>query len=126
MADVRCQCGTPAALATGADVYPHRPDLHSKRFWVCPSCPNSYVGCHPGTSDALGTPADVATRKARQTTHRWFDRIWRKGGVKRTEAYAWLRVEMGLRKADCHISMFSAEQCERAIAACRRVMPDDS
>lgn len=77
MADtVLCTCGTPAALATGADVYPHRADLHSKRFWVCPSCPDSYVGCHPGTTEALGTPANAETRRARGLAHQHFDRIW--------------------------------------------------
>lgn len=124
MTDVLCGCGAVAVLQSGADVYPHRPDLYQKHFWVCMSCPDSYVGCHPGTTEALGTPANAETRKARGRAHHYFDRLWKTGGAKRTEAYAWLRIEMGLSKDKCHISMFDVEQCERAVAACRRVCPE--
>lgn len=31
-------CDKPAELVTGAEVYPHRPDLHHKKFWLCKPC----------------------------------------------------------------------------------------
>ena len=36
-------------------------------FWGCAQWPGCQylIGCHPGTTQPLGTPADLATRQAR-------------------------------------------------------------
>ena len=48
-----CQREVEAVCATVGEIYPHRTDLHKKRFWRCPTCGN-YVGCHPGSEKPLG------------------------------------------------------------------------
>lgn len=70
----------------------------------------------------LGLPANRATRNARQAAHAAFDPFWRvrnqfKKGARR-EAYRWLRTAMAIPKAQCHIGMFTVEQCAQVIALC--------
>lgn len=50
---VQCQQNVDAELKTGDIIYPHRPDLANKNFYLCPHCKN-YVGCHPNTTKPLG------------------------------------------------------------------------
>lgn len=46
MSELTCPyCGKPAQLVGGDVIYPHREDLHEKKFWLCTPC-NAYVGCH--------------------------------------------------------------------------------
>lgn len=121
-------CEQPAHLTTGAKVYPHRPDLHSLRFWHCEPC-EAYVGCHrkgawvvadgvkresDGTL-ALGRPANAALRRARNAAHAAFDPLWKDGPYSRRNAYAWLAKGLGIRVADCHIATFDLAQCRRVI-----------
>lgn len=68
------ECGRRARQTTGAEIYPHRKDLHAKPIWAC-AC-GAYVGCHPGTTAPLGTPAGPKTREARSYVHRRLDPIW--------------------------------------------------
>lgn len=79
MSGVCCDyCGRPARLVGGAEVYPHRPDLSSKRFWLCRPC-DAWVGCHPkaeprrgGLGDGtvpLGRLANADLRRAKQRAH---------------------------------------------------------
>ncbi len=114
-------CGLEATLTDGSTIYPHRPDLHHKFFWLCPC--SAYVGCHPNTSKALGTPANRELRQARNRAHELFDKLWKyREGHKerkqaREEAYAWMREQMGMTRDECHFAMMTTEQCEKAILA---------
>lgn len=110
-------CGRVSRLTNGAEVYPHRPDLHKKKFYLCSPC-NAFVGCHPGTTKALGSPANAPLRSARQFAHSAFDPIWRDGSKSRTRAYKWLANELGIPAAKCHIGMFDEATCERVVALC--------
>ena len=107
-------CQQSAALVDGSAIYPHRPDLHAKRFYLCAPC-GAYVGCHPGTTNALGTPANAQLRAARQRAHAAFDPIWQRGVQTRTRAYKWLAHRMGIEAKAAHIALFNIEQCESAI-----------
>lgn len=40
-------CLNPAKLVTGADIYPHRPDLYSKQFWECKPCDAHIAAANP-------------------------------------------------------------------------------
>lgn len=81
-------------------------------------------GCHPGTTRPLGTVANEQTRNARIRAHSVFDQLWNPvmcGKLcfnSRKRAYEWLAKRMKMHKNDCHISMFSAEQCEEAERHC--------
>lgn len=110
-------CQQPTKLVGGDVIYPHRPDLAEKRFYQCEPCV-AYVGCHPGTEKPLGRVANAALRAAKMKAHGAFDAIWKGGGMKRGQAYAWLRTKMGLEEDACHIGMFSVEQCEEVIRHC--------
>lgn len=99
----------------GGDViYPHRPDLYGRRFYLCRPC-DAYVGCHPGTTEPLGRLANAELRKARQKAHAAFDPMWKGGGQKRKEAYSWLASRIGVDVKDCHIGMFDVETCRRVV-----------
>jgi len=125
---IDCQfCNKPAQLVDGTVVYPHRPDLKRLNFWFCDKGHDAaYVGCHKpncGYGDGtrpLGTLANIELRYERKRAHEAFDWIWREGMMKRTEAYIWLAHGLGIEdvKRDCHIAMFDADQCRRAVKLC--------
>lgn len=108
-------CGREAEPATGAEVYPHRPDLHHKTFLVCRPC-DARVGCHPN-GEPFGRLANKALRVARMYTHEAFDALWQDGPWRRNEAYAALAKAMGIPRQSCHIGQFTEEECERATTA---------
>ena len=117
-------CGNPAALVTGNELYPHRPDLYYKRSWVCEPC-DAYVGCHKmsnhpngksGTTP-LGSLAKRPLRELRTKCHKLFDPMWRSGRFSRGHAYKALAKRLNIKPQDCHFSWFNDEQCKLAIAA---------
>lgn len=113
-------CSVPTALVGGDVVYPHRPDLAEKRFWLCHPC-DAYVGCHPGTERPLGTPAKAVLRGMRSRVHAALDPLWRTGKMRRNEVYARLASEMGIPSEECHVGMFDADRCVAAQAAIKRM-----
>ena len=112
-------CGGNAKLVGGLTIYPHRPDLHEKKFYQCAPC-DAYVGCHPGTTNALGRLANAELRKAKMAAHSAFDPLWKSGAKKRGSAYAWLSDALGMNKKDCHIGMMDVADCHRVVEACKR------
>jgi hypothetical protein len=126
---VRCDCGREAELVGGDIIYPHRPDLFEKNFWLCKPC-DAYVGCHPpvdakgkgGQGDGtvpLGRLANAELRRWKSNVHQLFDPIWKSGKKSRGGAYKWLAEELGIEIDECHIGIFDIETCKRAIAVCR-------
>jgi len=93
--------------------------------YECVPC-GTRVGCHPGTTHALGTMADAETRQLRINAHALFDPIWRdtmrrrhtSKRVARSDAYQWLAAALALPVEDCHIAMLDAAGCRRVMAAC--------
>lgn len=115
---VRCDyCQREADLVTGADIYPHLPELHAKEFWRCRPC-GAYVGCHAGTRNPLGRLANAELRLAKVAAHAAFDLFWRSRGWGRNAAYRWLSDRLGIPRAQCHIGMFDVETCARVVAMC--------
>lgn len=110
-------------------MYPHRPDLHFQQIfaWSCDPC-DARVGCHPRTTNPLGTLAKAPLREARKKAHAAFDPLWRRGRMrffaKRWQAYKWLSRRMDLHVDDTHISMFNEEQCEKVVALCSQLKAD--
>jgi len=111
-------CGNESKLASGRDVYPGRPDLYAKLFYLCRQC-NAYVGCHPKTAKPMGGLADAKLRQARQDAHFVFDALWESGGMSRTSAYQALSAALGIPSEECHIGMFDLMMCGKAIAAAK-------
>jgi len=113
-------CNEPAELVSGEEIYPHRPDLFTKKFWRCRPC-NAYVGCHKpniGYGDGtrpLGRLANAELRAAKSAAHAAFDPVWQEGVVKRGSAYAWLAEKLGIQAKQCHIGEFDVDQCKRVV-----------
>lgn len=119
---LRCiECsGTNIIIVGGDAIYPHRPDLHGKRFHRC-QC-GAYCGSHADTGVALGYPCGPATRWARQAAHAALDPVWRQGTLKRNGAYRRLARELGLNPAECHIGMMNETTARRVPAAVERIL----
>ncbi|MES3674406.1 zinc-finger-containing protein [Halomonas elongata] len=124
-------CGQFSAKVGGDAIYPHRPDLHHKVFYLCSPC-NAYVGTHPGTDQPLGRLADAELRHWKSRTHVAFDPIWQrrferkraidpsyKKGMARGGRYRRLAELMGIPRKECHIGMFDVAACQRAIEICQ-------
>lgn len=119
-------CDRIAAIVGGDFIYPHRPDLHRLRFYLCRPC-DAYVGCHKGTTRPLGRLANAELRQAKQDAHAAFDPLWKfhtfhRGyqTMTRNAAYEWLAEQLGINRSDCHIGMFDLETCRRVVQLCRQ------
>ncbi|WP_258081898.1 DUF3268 family zinc-finger domain-containing protein [Xanthomonas arboricola] len=110
-------CGHDDELVTGREVYPHRPDLFAKPLWACMPC-RAWSGCHPGTEKRMGRLANAETRQLKMRAHEAFDPRWKSGGMKRKDAYAWLRERTGLDARECHIGWMSDADLRRVIEIC--------
>lgn len=86
-----CKCDKDiiARLTNGAEIYPHRKDLHLLPFWKCDEC-NNHVGCHHKTIDRvrpLGVIPSEEIKKARMMLHRVIDPIWQSKMMTRRQVY---------------------------------------
>ena len=118
---VLCEyCKREAKIVTGGALY-GRKDLDHKLFWKCDPC-DAWVGCHPSTSFPLGSLANADLRLARRATHAAFDRMWKTGGMTRSQSYDWLAQAMQLPHHLCHIGMFDEAACTRAQKLCNERM----
>ena len=109
-------CGTASEHVGGDVVYPHKPELADKKFWLCKPC-DAYVGCHPGTPEPLGRLANAELRRAKMEAHTAFDKLWKgdQAQMRRADAYRWLAAELGIGVDDCHIGMFDLDACKKVI-----------
>jgi hypothetical protein len=107
------ECGGRGDLVDGQRIYPHRPDLYAKRFYLC-AC-GAYCGCHPGSVVPLGNPCGPLTRKARSAAHEAFDPLWKRGAMSRQSAYAWLSEATGIIGGRCHIGMMSEAEAKLVV-----------
>jgi len=106
-------CNGKAELVTGDIIYPHRTDLHSKKFWLCKPC-DAYVGTY-GDNRPFGILANKELRQKKRAAHKTFDPLWKSGHMTRSEAYEWLSKKLGVEKEHCHIGMFNTEMCNKVI-----------
>lgn len=123
-------CDRAAQLVTGDKIYRGRLDLAHLNFWVCPACPDVYVGCHKAGSyrwehgkkiahkgtEPLGRMANYELRRAKGAAHEAFDPLWKSNGMSRKAAYSWLAHKLGISEANCHIGMFDVDQCRAVVA----------
>lgn len=107
-------CHKEAVFADGRKIYPHRPDLHDKKYYLCSPC-NAYVGCHPSTDKPLGRLANKELREAKMKAHSIFDPLWKSKTMKRSHAYEMLAEKLGITKNQCHIGMFDVDTCKRVV-----------
>lgn len=123
-------CGQPAEFVGGDVIYPHRPDLASKRFWRCAPC-GAYVGCRPKNkkygqdgTQPMGRLANAELRKAKMRAHAAFDPLWKDdAALNRRQAYAWLAGRLNIPLSECHIGMFDVPMCDATATVCKDFKP---
>ena len=81
-------------------------------IYICPKC-RAYVGVHKGTDKAKGRLANEYLRRCKIEAHLYFDQIYKRGIMKRKEAYKWLSEQLGLPPEFTHIGMFNPETCAK-------------
>ncbi len=114
---VSCVCGKAATPVGGEKIYPHRPDLYAKQFFLC-DC-GRYVGTH-ASGHPLGFPADAETRAARSKAHAAFDPLWKDGLFEtRGAAYRWLASAMCVI-GEIHIGASTVEQADAITRCCEQ------
>ena len=126
MRKVNCPyCKKDAELVNGERIYPHRPDLFAKMFWLCEPC-NAYVGTHSNSDNnkPLGRLANADLRRAKTAAHAAFDPLWKEGYMSRTKAYAWLARRLHIHIQKCHIGMFDLDTCYRVIRHAKQRLKD--
>ncbi len=118
-----CGCGVKvdARLTDGAEIYPHRNDLHNLPFWKCDKCDN-YVGCHHKTKNRtqpLGCIPTPEIKNARQHIHKLLDPIWQNGKIKRKDLYkkiskklGWKYHTAGIRSIDDARKVYRLIKCD--------------
>lgn len=91
-----CHEFVDARLTSGAEMYPHRPDLARKPFWKC-EC-GAFVGTHYKTRDhlrPLGYLATPEVKRWRMRIHDLLDPMWQNGLIDRGKAYARISKALG-------------------------------
>ncbi len=116
---VRCTyCNQLANLVRGDSLFGS--DFAHVYLWACFPC-KARVSCKKGTTEPLGTFAKSKLRNMRKNAHKNLDSIWKSGLATRTETYELLASELGIKKEDCHISLFDESRCEQAIEKAQEI-----
>lgn len=117
-------CEKIASFVDSQLIYGH--GHHYGMMYVCYGC-EAWVGCHRGTSKALGRLANKELREWKREAHKYFDPLWKKkiqqgNGKKysRDAAYRWLANELGIKVSNCHIGMFDVVDCKKVVEICKR------
>lgn len=94
-----CEEEVEARLTDGAEIYPHRKDLHSLPFWICDEC-GGFVGCHHKTKNRtkpLGCIPSPEIKRARKKIHALIDPAWKDGRFDRKAIYDHISKEIGYK-----------------------------
>ena len=75
-----------AIQVTGKEIYPHRPDLSSLKFYRCPICKN-YVGTHRKSGKPFGSIPTPEVKVLRRKLHGIIDPLWKSREFKRKDLY---------------------------------------
>lgn len=114
-----CYCGSPTRLRESK----HGPFYGCTRW---PECDGT-VGCHPGTTKPLGTPADKATKAARIKAHEALDALWEPMEKERRRyrdaAYRMLAEELDIDEP--HIGEMDEATALRVVEVCEGLGPED-
>ena len=103
-------CHVPTEYKNSIEVY----GVDYGMIYYCPQC-GAYVGVHKGTDRAKGRLANAELRRCKIEAHRYFDELYKRGLMKRREAYKWLSDQLGLPPEYTHIGMFNPETCAKVV-----------
>ena len=126
--DICRYCGGVIRLIPAKAVYgesTERLGMTGEYIYQCQNC-NARVGCHTGTTRALGNVANEVLRLKRMETHRVFDAMWKRRHMSRTEAYRWLAAQLHLTEGRAHIGGFEMDQCQKVIDLCVKIDTEEA
>ena len=112
-------CGRRTVLADSSEIY----GRSYGPIYLCRPC-RAYVGCHKGTTMALGRLANEELRLAKNQAHQVFDRLWQENLVSRHEAYRILAEELAINPDYAHIGMLDVAQCREVVRLFSKVYSD--
>ena len=112
-------CGRKTVLTDSAEIYGRSYGL----IYLCRPC-RAYVGCHKGTTRALGRLANEELRVAKHQAHEAMDRLWKEKIIPRSEAYRWLAIELEIDPDYAHIGMLDADQCHKSVEVFTKMYHD--
>lgn len=107
-----CEKEVNAEKKFGSYVYPHRPDLKHKIFFVCQTCGN-FVGQNTKSGRPLGVIPTKEISSFRQTIHGLIDPLWQDGKISRSRLYAELSKQLGYEYHTANL--MSIEECKKVI-----------
>lgn len=110
-------CHIPTQYKNSVEIY----GVDYGMIYYCPKC-KSYVGVHKGTKQAKGRLANAYLRKCKIEAHKYFDEIFKRGIMKRTEAYKWLSEQLGLPPEYTHIGMFNPKTCKKVVELSKKYL----
>ena len=93
-------------------------------LYVCknyPTC-DAYVRVIPGTTKPMGSLANGRLRAMRTEAHRYFNQLYTKGIMTRSEAYRWLSTVIGLPLAKAHIGDMGEYYCDLVIQESQKLL----
>ena len=108
------KCDKKAELVTGEHIHPFNEKYKKYNSYICTAC-GDYVGCHEGTTKALGTLADKRLREKRIQVHKAFDQIWKNLSMSIKQAYIHLAEMLDIPLVKCHIGLFDLDLCQRVL-----------
>lgn len=125
-------CEQPAKLLRLGDAgYPYQSDYGP--VWACIPCV-AWVGCHKGTTNALGGLANAELRTWKMKAHAAFDPLWqgkiRRDSCSKSKArkagYKWLSKQLGIPFDQTHIGYMNVEECKKTVEICTGIKPSSS
>lgn len=117
-----CKKDIDCKFVKGNVVYPHRPDLAEKNFYICPKC-KQYIGCHPNTNRPLGVIPTQEMKKARMIIHGLIDPLWKKGIISRGKLYRLIAKELGIKQYHTGWTR-SIGQCRQVYRAASKIIKE--
>ena len=94
-----CECKeiVKPSPVDGKRIYPDKPNLHSKSFWLCIHCEN-HVGCYGTDGESrrpLGCIGTPALRSKRKLLHQKIDPLWKSGKIEQRDLYKLIGNKLG-------------------------------
>lgn len=110
-------CHVPTEYKNSIEVY----GVDYGMIYYCPQC-GAYVGVHKGTDRAKDRLANAELRRCKIEAHRYFDELYKRGLMRRREAYKWLSDQLGLPPEYTHIGMFNPETCAKVVDVSKKYL----
>lgn len=108
-----CEEEVETVIKDGSVVYPHRPDLKHKEFFVCETC-NNFVGMNTRSGKPLGVIPTKEISSFRQTIHGLIDPLWKDEIITRSALYKKLSKELGYDEYHT-ANLRTADECRKVI-----------